>query len=103
MLQTKQLRRRSGRKFRKVTNSQDDRAFLEGERGGNGTVAPDDADRRAASMISVTVKFVSSEDRPSGSAPSSTTARSNDSELSYGADNGLAAHSFFLSFHGRRT
>ncbi len=45
-------------------------------------VTPEDAERRAASRISVTVMLVSSEDSPSGFIPSSTTARRSDIELS---------------------
>ena len=49
---------------------------------GKRIVFPEAAERRAASRISVTVRLVSSDDSPSGLAPSSITARRSDSELS---------------------
>src|SRR5450755_762493 len=71
----------------RVAGAQDDIYREEGRR----TVAPVAAERRAASRISVTVTFVSSEENPSSLAPSTTTARGYDRELSYGAGTGLAA------------
>src|SRR4029077_11765810 len=59
--------------------------------GGSLTLIPVAAERRAASRISVTVTLVSSEESGSDLAPSRTTARTYESELSYGAGTGLAA------------
>ena len=50
--------------------------------GVNRIVLPDAAERRAASRISVTVTFVSSDENPSSFAPSRTTALKYESELS---------------------
>src|SRR5712672_2061918 len=58
---------------------------------GRRIVCPNAAERRAASRISVTVTFVSTDDSASSFAPSTTTARRYDKELSYGVGMGLAA------------
>ena len=64
------------------------RRYLEA---GKRMVFPEAAERRAASRISVTVTFVSSDDNPSGFIPSTITALRSDSELSYGGGSALAA------------
>src|ERR1700726_2988996 len=70
----------------------------------NRTVFPSAAERRAASRISVTVTFVSKDDKASGLAPSAITARTYESSLSYGGATGLAAScSSWLSAPPRRT
>ena len=61
------------------------------------------ADSLAASNISVTVTFVSSDDKPSTFAPSSSTALKYVNESSYGAGTGLAFSIFASGSPLRRT